>query len=286
MKYLKKFNELKSQTFSKAAGILKSRGHHKRATQLKDYSDLIKYREDLAKVLEKDSNNPFLQDPDNKLEGFAYLYNGEKKVWQKIGLTSVQIEGVWLNTDDCYLDYLEFPDFEARFYVSLRINLENLEIDPKYYHKKDLKWNNQSLELTMGANLLTSTNWGVEFSYIDDTPIVILLTRKGLRNMNKILRKYLTDGYGQKVKWHGKSEGQFLDSELYSVPDYLYNLLDLQLSIWQKKATDEQKLKLAEFEQNFDDNFRDWMKKMKAPKVYYRIYRDDFPAELKNIGLE
>lgn len=299
MKYLSKFNELKSSVYADAAKKLAAYGHYKRSNQLKDYSDLIKDKEEIKKILAQDSNNLFLQDPDNNLEGVAYLYDSNKKVWTNIGTTSAKISGIWLNTDLMieFMDELQFPEMEIKLYLDFRIDLSNLNIDSKYYRKKDLKWSNFSSEITLGASLLDSKKWLNEFSFIDEIDIIILFNRKGLRGLNKMMKKYLTTGFNQKVKWFGESEGNFIDSELYSVPDYLYNLFDLQLNHWIEKEMSEispqtgQRLnqvpdKMKDCNENFDDYFREIMERFKAPRVYYRLYRDDFPMEVKNIGLE
>jgi hypothetical protein len=53
MKYLKKFNELKSQTYTKAAKALKSLGHTRRAAAMTDYVATVEERERIQKIKEK-----------------------------------------------------------------------------------------------------------------------------------------------------------------------------------------------------------------------------------------
>ena len=53
MKYLKKFNELKSQTYTKAAKALQSLGHTRRAAAMTDYVATVEERERIQKIKEK-----------------------------------------------------------------------------------------------------------------------------------------------------------------------------------------------------------------------------------------
>lgn len=52
MKYLKKFNELKSQTYTKAAKALQSLGHTRRAAAMNDYVATVEERERIQKIKE------------------------------------------------------------------------------------------------------------------------------------------------------------------------------------------------------------------------------------------
>ena len=53
MKYLKKFNELKSQTYTKAAKALQSLGHTRRAAVMTDYVATVEEKERIQKIKEK-----------------------------------------------------------------------------------------------------------------------------------------------------------------------------------------------------------------------------------------
>lgn len=53
MKYLKKFNELKSQTYTKAAKALQSLGHTRRATAMTDYVATVEEKERIQKIKDK-----------------------------------------------------------------------------------------------------------------------------------------------------------------------------------------------------------------------------------------
>jgi hypothetical protein len=53
MKYLKKFNELKSQTYTKAAKALQSLGHTRRAAAMTDYVATVEEKERIQKIKEK-----------------------------------------------------------------------------------------------------------------------------------------------------------------------------------------------------------------------------------------
>jgi hypothetical protein len=53
MKYLKKFNELKSQTYTKAAKALQSLGHTKRAAAMTDYVATVEEKERLQRIKDK-----------------------------------------------------------------------------------------------------------------------------------------------------------------------------------------------------------------------------------------
>jgi len=53
MKYLKKFNELKSQTYTKAAKALQSLGHTRRAAAMTDYADTLKEKERIQRIKDK-----------------------------------------------------------------------------------------------------------------------------------------------------------------------------------------------------------------------------------------
>ena len=53
MKYLKKFNELKSQTYTKAAKALQSLGHTRRAAAMTDYVATVEERERIQRIKEK-----------------------------------------------------------------------------------------------------------------------------------------------------------------------------------------------------------------------------------------
>ena len=50
MKYLKKFNELKSQTYTKAAKALQSLGHTRRAAAMTDYVATVEEKERLQRI--------------------------------------------------------------------------------------------------------------------------------------------------------------------------------------------------------------------------------------------
>jgi len=49
MKYLKLFEELKSETYNKAAAKLKQMGHERRSKALYDWSDIVQKRETLER---------------------------------------------------------------------------------------------------------------------------------------------------------------------------------------------------------------------------------------------
>jgi hypothetical protein len=53
MKYLKKFNELKSQTYTKAAKALQSLGHTRRAAAMTDYVTTVEEKERLQRIKDK-----------------------------------------------------------------------------------------------------------------------------------------------------------------------------------------------------------------------------------------
>ena len=53
MKYLKKFNELKSQTYTKAAKALQSLGHTRRAAAMTDYVATVEEKERIQKIKDK-----------------------------------------------------------------------------------------------------------------------------------------------------------------------------------------------------------------------------------------
>ena len=53
MKYLKKFNELKSQTYTKAAKALQSLGHTRRATAMTDYVATVQEKERIQRIKDK-----------------------------------------------------------------------------------------------------------------------------------------------------------------------------------------------------------------------------------------
>jgi hypothetical protein len=53
MKYLKKFNELKSQTYTKAAKALQSLGHTRRAAAMTDYVATVEEKERLQRIKDK-----------------------------------------------------------------------------------------------------------------------------------------------------------------------------------------------------------------------------------------
>ena len=53
MKYLKKFNELKSQTYTKAAKALKSLGHTRRAAAMTDYVATVEEKERIQRIKDK-----------------------------------------------------------------------------------------------------------------------------------------------------------------------------------------------------------------------------------------
>lgn len=283
MKYLKKFNELKSTTYKSAGEALTRRGHKLRGAKILDYSKEVLGKENLESLLKRNSTNKFLNDVDNKLEGYVYLYDTSKKSWINIGLSTAKISGIDLATDNM-LDSLEYSDSYLP-YISLWIGFQ-IDLSP-FKDTPDIErhyTHGLPISQDYGGYIELGPSYVNEMSYVDDCEVVILLNRKGLRSLNKIVKKYLTDGYGQEITWYGKSVGNFIDSEVYNLPDYLYIFSDYKLSLFMDKNPDDQSA--IDYSDNFDDNFRDYMEKIKSPKVYYKYYRDEFPKELKNIGLE
>jgi hypothetical protein len=295
MKYLRKFNELKSSTYKSAANQLSYKGHKVRSKKLLDHSIEVGKREKREDYLNKQSNNPFLNYSENSIEGYIYQYNSTTKSWDRLGLSTAKISSIGLNTD--YMndvlfesgDYVHWPPF-VKLWISFQLNLDEFNLDLDSYYNSGLPFYDEyCIDLEIGVNSKFNP-YSDASAYIDDNSFVFLLTRRGLRGLNKMVKKYLTDGFGKEIKWHNKSMGNFTDSELYSVPDYLYRYFDLLLTTYidKNEGVDgfEMPTEVIEYNENFDDYFRDTMDKLKAPKVYYRIYRDDFPENIKNLILD
>ena len=109
MKYLKLFEELKSETYNKAAAKLKQMGHERRSKALYDWSDIVQKRETLERWSKLGTfDMTFYQNSWNsstKTSTYQHLFDGQFF----IGL-------------EVYTDYIweKFSDFESNFHYFIK----------------------------------------------------------------------------------------------------------------------------------------------------------------------